>query len=110
MHSKLILALLTSVALAGQAYAAVDVEKAKAFAKKNGCLKCHAPSKTKNGPSVKQIAADIREKGETDADLIEHLTTGKKVKRKDGIEVDHRALEKSNEAEIDNLIQWIKSH
>lgn len=110
MYSKLILALVTSVALAGQAYAAVDAAKAKAFAKKNDCFKCHAPEKTKKGPSYKKIAATIREKGKTDAKIFEHLTTGQKVKLEDGTEEDHKALDKADKAEIDNLIQWVKSH
>lgn len=110
MYSKLILALVTSVALAGQAYAAVDADKAKAYAKKNDCFKCHAPDKTKKGPSYKKIAAEIRKEGKTDAKIFEHLTTGRKVKLEDGTEEEHKALDKADKAEIENLIQWVKSH
>lgn len=110
MNSKLILALVAGIAFAGQAYAAVDVEKAKAYAKKNDCFKCHAPDKTKKGPSYKKIAAELREKGKTDAKIFEHLTTGRKVKLEDGTEEEHKALDKSEKADIDNLIQWVRSH
>ena len=110
MYSKLIVALVASVALAGQAFAAVDVEKAKAYAKKNDCFKCHAPDKTKKGPSYKKISEELRAKPKTDAKLFEHLTTGRKVKLEDGSEEEHKALDKSEKAEIENLIQWVRSH
>ena len=109
MNSKLILALVATVAFAGQAYA-VDADKAKAYAKKQDCFKCHAPDKTKKGPSYKKISEDIKTKGKTDAKLFEHLTTGKKVKLEDGTEEEHKALDKADKAEIDNLIQWVKTH
>ena len=109
MNSKLILALVATVAFAGQAYA-VDADKAKAYAKKQDCFKCHAPDKTKKGPSYKKISEDIKAKGKTDAKLFEHLTTGKKVKLEDGTEEEHKALDKADKAEIDNLIQWVKTH
>ena len=108
MNSKLILALVATVAFAGQAYA-VDADKAKAYAKKQDCFKCHAPDKTKKGPSYKKISEDIKAKGKTDAKLFEHLTTGKKVKLEDGTEEEHKALDKADKAEIDNVIQWIKT-
>ena len=110
MYSKLILALVASLALAGQAVAALDADSAKAYAKKNDCFKCHAPDKTKKGPSYKKIAAELREKGKTDAKLFEHLTTGRKVKLEDGSEEEHKALDKTEKAEIENLIQWVRSH
>lgn len=108
MKSKLILALIATVTFAGQAFAAADAEQAKAYAKKNDCFKCHAIDKTKKGPSYKKIAATIREKNKTDAKLFEHLTTGKKVKLEDGTEEEHKALDKADKAEIQNLINWIR--
>lgn len=108
MHSKLVIALVATITLSGQAFAAADADQAKAFAKKNDCFKCHAPDKTKKGPSYKKIAATIREKGKTDAQLFEHLTTGKKVKLEDGTEEEHKALDKADKAEIQNLINWIR--
>ena len=110
MKRTLIAALVASVAFAGQAYAAADAAKAQAYAKKNDCFKCHHPEKTKKGPSYKKIAAEIREKNKTDAKLFEHLTKTKKVKLEDGTEEDHKALDPSEKAEIDNLIQWVKTH
>jgi len=108
MSSKLILALVAGIAFAGQSFAAADIEKANAYAKKNDCFKCHHPEKTKKGPSYKKIAGDIAAKGKTDAQLFEHLTTGKKVKLEDGTEEEHKALPKNEKAEIDNIIAWIR--
>jgi cytochrome c len=109
MQNKLLVALVAGLAFAAQAYA-VDVEQAKAYAKKNDCFKCHAPDKTKKGPSYKKIAEDIRAKGKTDAKLFEHLTTGRKVKLEDGSEEEHKALDKAEAAEIKNIIAWIRTH
>lgn len=109
MHSKLILALVAGIAFAGQSFAAADAEKANAYGKKNDCFKCHHPEKTKKGPSYKKISQEIAAKGKTDAQLFEHLTTGKKVKLEDGTEEDHKALPKSEKADIDNMIAWIRT-
>jgi cytochrome c len=110
MQNKLVVALVVGLAFAGQASAAADAEMAKAYAKKNDCFKCHAPDKTKKGPSYKKIAEEIRAKGKTDAKLFEHLTTGRKVKLEDGSEEEHKALDKGDTAEIKNLISWIREH
>ncbi len=108
--AKLALAILGVAVAAGSAVAAPDEAAAKAFAKKNDCFKCHAVDKTKKGPSYKKIAEQIRTKGKTDAQLFEHLTVSKKVKLEDGSEEDHKALDKSEAAEIKNIIQWIKTN
>ena len=110
MNNKLILALIAGLVFSAQASAAVDADKAKAYAKKQDCFKCHAEDKTKKGPSYKKIAEEIRVKNKTDIKLFEHLTTGKKVKLEDGTEEEHKALDKNDKAEIDNLIQWVKAH
>lgn len=107
MHSKLILALVAGIAFAGQSFAAADADKANAYAKKNDCFKCHHPEKTKKGPSYKKIAEEIKAKGKTDAQLFEHLTTGKKVKLEDGTEEDHKIIDTKDPKELSNLAQWI---
>lgn len=90
------------------AFAAADDAAAKKYMKKNDCFKCHAEDKTKKGPSYKKIADKYKEKGETDAKMYEHLTTGKKVKLEDGTEEDHKALDKSDDKDIKNVIMWIR--
>lgn len=102
------LAIALGAAISTTAFAAVDAEAAKSFAKKNDCFKCHAIDKTKKGPSYKKIAAKIKEKNYTDAKMFEHLTTGKKVKLEDGTEEDHKALDPKDKDKINNLIQWLR--
>ena len=54
--SASILLAFTSIA---PAYAAVDADAAQALFKKNKCNTCHSPDKTKTGPSLKGIAAEL---------------------------------------------------
>ncbi len=49
-------AVLLALSAMSPAHAAVDVDAAKALAKANDCLKCHASDKDKKGPSMKKIA------------------------------------------------------
>lgn len=91
------------------AASAVDADAAQALAKKEGCFKCHAIDKTKEAKSLQEIAADIKAKGITNAKLIEHLTTGPKVKLEDGTEEDHKIIKTKDKDAIDNLLAWIRS-
>jgi len=50
--------LLFLTALNVPAIAAVDEAAAKSLAKKNDCGKCHAPDKTKKGPSYNSTLSD----------------------------------------------------
>lgn len=96
--------------LVSGAHAAVDEEAAKALAKKNDCLKCHAIDKTKKGPSYKKIAAKYKGKeAEAEQKILKNITTGPKVKLEDGSEEDHKIIETKDQAEIKNLINWILS-
>lgn len=108
MNSKLILALVAGLAFAGNALAAADADKAKAYGKKNDCFKCHAIDKTKKGPSYKKIAEKYKGKADAEAKMYKHLTTGQKVKLEDGTEEDHKALDQSEAADIKNVITWIR--
>jgi cytochrome c len=98
--------------LAGMApvHAAVDAGAAQALAKKNDCTKCHAPDKTKKGPSYKKIAAKYKEKKLTEKDTIKQMTEGKKVKLEDGTEEDHKIIDTKDPKELSNIAQWILSH
>jgi cytochrome c len=91
-------------------HAAVDAGAAQALAKKNDCTKCHAPDKTKKGPSYKKIAAKYKEKKLTEKDAIKQMTEGKKVKLEDGTEEDHKIIDTKDPKELSNMAQWILSH
>ena len=93
--------------------AAMDADAAKDFFKDKDCTKCHAPKKTKKGPSLAKIAEKYREKdkaADAEAKMYKHVTSSPKVKLEDGTEEEHKALDKKDDAQIKNVIQWILSH
>jgi len=114
MKNKLSLLLTGSLFLAAAgmapAHAAVDEAAAKALAKKNDCFKCHAPDKTKKGPSLKAIAAKYKEKKLGEKDAIKQMTTSPRVKLEDGTEEDHKDIDTRDPKALSNIAQWILSH
>ena len=107
-----ILGLSVMLAFAGSApvHAAIDIEAAKALAKKNDCLKCHAVDKTKKGPSLKKIAAKYKGKPDGQEKAIKNMTVSSKVKLEDGTEEDHKEIDTKDMKQIKNLADWILSH
>lgn len=96
---------------APMASAAVDVDAAKKLAKSNDCLKCHAPDKTKKGPSMKKIAEKYKGKADAQQQVIKNMTTtGHKVKLEDGTEEEHKVLDTKDPAAIKNIADWYLSH
>lgn len=89
---------------------AVDVEAAKTLARQNGCFKCHAVDKKKEGSSYREVAAKYKGKAGAEERLYKHITTGEKAKFEDGHEEDHKIIKTKDEKEIKNLISWILSH
>jgi cytochrome c len=97
------------LAMTHSAYA-LDEEAAKALAKQNNCLKCHAIEKEKDGPAYKEVAKKYKGKATAEARLIEHITSGEKAKFPDGHEEEHKIVKTSppkDMAQIKNLVQWI---
>jgi cytochrome c len=94
------------------AQAAVDAEAAKALAKQNNCLKCHAVDKDKDGPAFKKIAEKYKGKADAETRLVTHLTSGEKAKFPDGHEEEHKIVKTSPPKDMDqikNLVQWVLS-
>ena len=102
-----LLAACAAVLAAGPARA-VDADAAQALAKKSNCLKCHAVSAKKEGPSFKETAAKYKGKADAEQKLVTHLTTNPKIKV-DGKEEEHDSLKTKNDAEVRNVVQWILS-
>lgn len=92
----------------GGAHAAVDTAAAEALMKKSGCMKCHSVTAKKDGPSFKSTAEKLKGKPDAHAELFKHLTTHPIVKI-DGKEERHASLKTQNEAEINNVIEFILS-
>ena len=92
------------------AHAAVDVAAAKALAKSNDCLKCHAADKEKKGPSMKNIAEKYRGKPEGQEKAIKNMTAGQMVKLTDGTEEKHVIIDTKDPKALKNIADWYLSH
>lgn len=99
-----------AAALSLTASAAIDVDAARALAKKNDCFKCHAVDKTKKGPSLKTISAKYKGKPDGEEKAIKNMTSGNKVNLEDGTEEDHKIIDTKDPKELKNLAQWMLSH
>ena len=90
---------------------AVDADAAQRLARQSNCFKCHAVDKKKEGPAYKDVAAKWKAKpaAEAHARLVQHITSGEKVKFEDGHEEDHAIVKTKDKAQIDNLVDWILS-
>lgn len=85
---------------------AVDEAAATALMKKSGCLKCHAVSAKKDGPSFQETAAKYKGKADAEQKLRTFITTGPKIKV-DGKEEEHEVLKSKDDAAIKNVVQYI---
>jgi cytochrome c len=85
--------LVLAAAFAGAALAmpaqAADADAALRLARQSNCLKCHAVDKKKDGPSYQEVAAKFKGKPEAHGRLVQHITSGERVKFPDGHEEDH---------------------
>ena len=88
---------------------AFDAAAAEAALRQNGCFKCHAIDKKKDGPSYKDVAAKYKGMAGAEQRLITHITSGEMAKFPDGHEEEHKIIKTKDLAEIKNAIQWILS-
>ncbi|MEI7611433.1 MAG: c-type cytochrome [Betaproteobacteria bacterium] len=86
---------------------AIDAVAAKALARKESCLRCHAIEKKKEGPSYHAIAYKFKGQEDAQDKLVAHITSGEKVKLSDGHMENHRITKTKDEAQVKNLIAWI---
>lgn len=76
------------------------------LAKSNGCLKCHAVDKKKDGPAFKEVAKKYKGKGDAEAKLTAFLSKGGKIKV-DGVEEDHKTVKGGDAAVAGTITKWI---
>ncbi|MCF8157076.1 MAG: c-type cytochrome [Rhodoferax sp.] len=98
---------------ATSANAAVDVEAAKALAKADDCLKCHAAEKEKKGPSMKEIADKYRGKPEGQEKAIKNMTEAMEVELRpkgSGKKEKHKVISTKKPEELKNMADWYLSH
>ena len=98
-----------SALFASSAAVAVDADAAQALARQSNCFKCHAIDKKKDGPAWRDVAAKYKGKGEAEARLITHITSGEKAKFEDGHEEEHAIVKSKDKDQIKNLVDWILS-
>lgn len=101
-----VVAMFGALTLAAPAVFAVDEERAMATLKDNGCMKCHAISRRKKGPSYNEVARKYANKPNAPEILYKHLTGAPIVKLEDGDE-EHSTPKTTDRAEIDNAIMYI---
>jgi cytochrome c len=97
------------VALLGvsPAAAALDILAAQTLARQSGCLECHSVYQAKLGPAWKDVAAQYHSQPQATQKLRAHVTTGRKVKLRDGDVEDHPIVKTNDPKRIDNLVAWI---
>lgn len=88
---------------------ALDTAAARQLARKESCLRCHALSKKKEGPSYESVAYKYKNEPDAADTLIKHITSGEKVKLSDGHLEDHKITKTKDPEQIRNLIAWILS-
>jgi len=88
---------------------AFDAVAAKALAKRNDCMKCHAIDKSKKGPSYKKVAAKYKGKADGQSKLITNFTTEPMVELSDGTKEKHKLIDTKDINEQKNLADWILS-
>jgi cytochrome c len=89
------------------AFAAPGIASAdEAAAKSNGCLKCHAVDKKKDGPAYKEVAKKYKGKADAEAKLTTFLAKGGKIKV-DGVEEDHKTVKGGDTAVANSIAKWI---
>jgi cytochrome c len=87
--------------------ASIDADAAINLARSQSCLRCHAVSKKKEGPSYASVAKVY--KGDKDAEetIYKQITETPKVKLSDGHKELHKAVRDLSKEQIMNLVRWI---
>jgi cytochrome c len=106
-------AMVLAMAASAPAFAKVDVEAAKALAKADDCLKCHAADKEKKGPSMKEIADKYRGKADGQEKAIKNMTEAMEVELRpkgSGKKEKHKVISTKKPEELKNMADWYLSH
>jgi cytochrome c len=88
---------------------AADEAAARGLARQSNCFKCHSVEKKKEGPAWRDVATKYRGNPDAEAKLINHVTSGEKVKFEDGHVEEHAIVKSTDPKEIRNLVDWILS-
>lgn len=104
-------ALLTTPLVIALAFTAFEAQAfdARKELQKQGCLKCHAISRKKDGPSIKETAEKYRDDPQALVHLREHLTSSPEIEV-DGKKEKHKQFEPKKDGDLDKVLEWILSH
>jgi cytochrome c len=86
---------------------AQDDTAVRSLLKKSNCMKCHAETRSREGPSFQRIAEKYRGKSDAEALLTRYVSTVVRIRDRDGIEDDHEPLKTNDPAEIRAVVRWI---
>jgi cytochrome c len=102
--------LLAALLIAGLSMTSVEAFafNAQKTLKKQGCLKCHAISRKKDGPSIKEIAVKYRKEEDGTQKLREHLTSAPVIEI-EGKKEKHKQFKAKSPDDLDAVIEWILS-
>jgi cytochrome c len=98
-----------SIVFSSAAWSGIDIEAAKALAKKEGCFKCHGIDEKKEGKSLQDIAKKFKGKANANATMLKQITTGAIVKLDDGSEEEHKIAKSKDMEALGNMLDWIRS-
>jgi cytochrome c len=109
MHARIAAALALLTIATGPAWG-IDDLAARKLAKENNCFRCHAVEREKDGPAWSSIGAKYRQKPDSEAKLLHHLTSAPKIKLlEQGTEEEHKIAKFRDEEQLRNLVRWILS-
>jgi cytochrome c len=109
IRQTLTVAALASATLFSSSAFAFDAAAADVTLRREGCFKCHAVDRKKDGPTYREVAAKYKGKPEAEKRLLTHITTGEKAKFADGHEEEHKIIKTKDMNEVKNALQWILS-
>ncbi|WP_210394541.1 c-type cytochrome [Motiliproteus sediminis] len=107
MKMRTIVVAMSTVLVMGSVQPAMAINVQKTL-QKQGCLKCHAISRKKDGPSIKEIAEKYREQENGAVALREHLTSEPEIEV-DGKKEKHKKFEADEPSDLDAVVEWVLS-
>ena len=85
----------------------VDADAAIKLARSQSCLRCHAVSKRKEGPSYADVAKRYKEDPDAEIIIFQEITQSPRMKMSDGHKEAHRAVRNASKEQTMNLVRWI---
>jgi cytochrome c len=85
----------------------IDADAAIKLARNQHCLRCHAVSKTKEGPSFAHVAQRYKEDNDAEIIIFQEITQSPRMRMSDGHKEAHRAVQNTSKEQIMNLVHWI---